>query len=83
MTNARMALIPLAGLACLTVVGCPNLPGTSTRTMDDGPVATGISGKLGDPMPGATAEQLATFERGKAVALRHFNLSDGLGPRST
>ena len=80
MTNLRSTLIPLAGLTCLAVFGCPNVPGTSTPPMHDGPVAAGISGRLGDPMPSATAEQLATFARGKAVALRHFDLSDGLGP---
>ncbi|MFQ5413279.1 MAG: di-heme oxidoredictase family protein [Phycisphaerae bacterium] len=31
-------------------------------------------------MPSATAAQLATFERGKAVFLRRFDRADGLGP---
>ncbi|MEQ1568191.1 MAG: di-heme oxidoredictase family protein [Myxococcota bacterium] len=47
---------------------------------DHGPVAEGIYARLGDPVPFATAEQLATFERGKAVALRRFSRADGLGP---
>lgn len=45
-----------------------------------GPIAENISGPLGTPSPSATAEQLATFERGREVALRRFNLDDGLGP---
>ncbi len=46
----------------------------------DGPVAEGISAKLGEPLPSASAEQLDTFERGRAVAQRRFDLADGLGP---
>lgn len=45
-----------------------------------GPVAPEIMGRLGDPVPYATAEQLATYERGRQVALRRFSLEDGLGP---
>ena len=48
--------------------------------MDDGPVAPGIAARLGDPLPSATPEQLETFARGKAVMLKRFGLSDGLGP---
>jgi len=43
-------------------------------------VAPGVTGKLGDPMPSLTAEQLETFARGKAVLQKRFNLGDGLGP---
>ncbi len=45
-----------------------------------GPVATGISGKLGDPLPTASADQLATFTRGKTVALHRYSRAEGLGP---
>lgn len=45
-----------------------------------GPVARDVSARMGDPVPYATAEQLATFERGREVALRRFDLGDGLGP---
>lgn len=45
-----------------------------------GPIAEGITGALGDPIPTATATQLATFERGKEVAKRSFDRADGLGP---
>ena len=47
---------------------------------DDGDIAPGIAGKMGDPLPGATPEQLATFERGKSVFLKRFDLAEGLGP---
>ncbi len=40
----------------------------------------GIFGDLGDPLPQASAEQLATFERGRQIASRVFNKEDGLGP---
>jgi CxxC motif-containing protein (DUF1111 family) len=39
-----------------------------------------IMGRLGDPVPFASAEQLATFERGRAVLEHRFTLADGLGP---
>ncbi len=35
---------------------------------------------LGEPLPTATGEQLAAFERGRALALRRFVASEGLGP---
>lgn len=63
------------GCVTLAATGCMNL-----GEMDDGPVAEGVSGRLGDPIPSATAEQLATFERGRQVALKRFDLADGLGP---
>lgn len=67
----------LAALAVLGLAGCVPVP---TELGDDGPVAEGISAKLGDPLPTASADELATFERGKAVMARQFNLGDGLGP---
>lgn len=45
-----------------------------------GAIAEGVMGVLGEPMPSATATQLATFERGKEVATRRFDSSTGLGP---
>jgi len=53
--------------------------GGPART-DHGPIAENISAPLGQPVPFATAEQLATFDRGRAVALRRFTLQNGLGP---
>jgi CxxC motif-containing protein (DUF1111 family) len=44
------------------------------------PVADDIFGELGSPLPSATPEQIAAFERGRAVALRRFTPEDGLGP---
>lgn len=42
--------------------------------------AKGIFAPLGSPMPSATPEQLAAFERGREIALRRFTAEDGLGP---
>ncbi|MCA9574532.1 MAG: di-heme oxidoredictase family protein [Polyangiales bacterium] len=47
---------------------------------DAAPVAPGIFAPLGEVMPRATEEQRATFARGRALALRPFAVSDGLGP---
>jgi CxxC motif-containing protein (DUF1111 family) len=43
-------------------------------------VADDIFAPLGAPLPAATPEQLAAFERGREVALRRFVPEDGLGP---
>lgn len=64
-------------IGTLGMSGCPLFMPEST---DDGPIAKDIQAKLGDPVPYATAEQLATFERGKEVSLKRFDLSDGVGP---
>lgn len=76
--NLRRMLLGIAPLALLaTTTGCPLLflPNTG-----DGPVADNIMAKLGDPLPSATDEQLAAFERGKQVFLKRFSTADGLGP---
>ncbi len=44
------------------------------------PGAESIFAELGAPLPSATPEQVAAFERGRAVALRRFTPDDGLGP---
>ncbi len=44
------------------------------------PSADGIFAELGAPLPSATPEQVAAFERGREVALRRFTREDGLGP---
>ncbi len=66
-------------LAAVVVVsaGCPNGQEPSD---EHGPVADGISARLGDPLPGLSAERLAEFDRGQQVALRGFLPSEGLGP---
>jgi len=43
-------------------------------------IADGIFGELGSPLPSATPEQVAAFERGREVALRRFTPEEGLGP---
>ncbi|MCA9608312.1 MAG: hypothetical protein KC619_22035 [Myxococcales bacterium] len=62
----------VAALVLVLLTGCEP-PG-------HGPIASGISAPLGEPLPSATPDQLATFERGRAVALRRFGRADGLGP---
>ena len=63
--------------AVLLLAGCPN---------DDDPddtivIADDIFAEAaGEAMPLATAEQLATFDRGREVALRRFAPEGGLGP---
>ena len=64
----------------LLIAGCPGSIVPGDGAMDDGPIAEGIAGKLGDPLPSATPEEVAIVERGKAVLLRRFSLSEGLGP---
>ena len=39
-----------------------------------------IFAEMGDPLPSATAEQLATFERGHEVGTHRFVPAEGLGP---
>lgn len=60
------------------ISGCMDPPPADQT--GDGPVAEGVSAKLGEALPSATAEQLATFERGRAVVQKRFDLSGGLGP---
>jgi len=43
-------------------------------------IASNIFAAVGQPLPSATDEQLAIFERGREVARRRFADSDGLGP---
>ncbi len=63
----------------LFACGCGTTVGGDDGTDDD---SLGIfAERLGDPLPFATPEQLATFERGKAVLLKRFDLSEGLGPQ--
>lgn len=64
----------------MILAGCPGTTDPTPDAMDDGPIAEGISAKLGDPIPSASAVQLATFERGKKVFNQRFDLADGLGP---
>jgi len=45
-----------------------------------GPIAEGISAPMGEPIPTATPEQLASFERGIDMMNHRFDRSSGLGP---
>ncbi len=65
-------------LVLIVLTGCPAVP--DGVGLDDGPVATGISGRLGEVLPSATAQQRETFERGKAVFGKRFDAADGVGP---
>ncbi len=70
----------LLGLS-LTAAGCGDPEAPPAPPVDGhGPIGAGISAPLGEPLPGATAEQLETFEQGKRVAMRRFDRRDGLGP---
>ncbi|MHC5108687.1 MAG: di-heme oxidoredictase family protein [Planctomycetota bacterium] len=62
--------------------GCPGtgMNGGDDTAMDDGPIADGITAKMGDPFPSASAEQMETFQRGREVFLREWKVSEGLGP---
>ena len=68
-------LLVMGSICCLGVGSCPfvGLPG-------DGPIAPNIAARLGEIIPSATTEQRATFERGKDVFQKRFDLADGLGP---
>ncbi len=59
-------------LAAAGVVGCTSDPSSGH--------ADGIFAELGSPLPSATPEQVAAFERGRDVALRRFAPEQGLGP---
>lgn len=71
MKRAISVLLGCIGLAAM-LSGCPENPS----------YAKGIFAAMGAPMPSATAEQSATFERGKKVLVKRFDLSSGLGPAS-
>ncbi len=76
----RFKFLAACIILAVTMPGCFPACLPFFLTLDDGPIAPGVTGRLGDPMPSLTAEQLATFERGKAVLNKRFGLSDGLGP---
>lgn len=68
---AGRAVVALAVLAALA--GCGDDDGGGGSTSSD------IFGDMGDPLPSASAEQKATFERGRTVALHRFTAAEGLG----
>lgn len=71
--NKQLAVVA----AALAFGGCAP---DEERDDDHGPMAEGIYARLGDPLPGLSAERTMQFERGLEVALRGFLPSDGLGP---
>lgn len=82
----RTGLLALSWML-LSLSGCKDKGRDSASTGDPtpnpsshGPVAGDIAGPMGTAWPSATAEQLATFERGLAVMDRRFGYEDGLGP---
>lgn len=78
----KRSVYGVCALALALFVSCTGRPigQPDPYENDDGPIAEGISAKLGEPIPTATAEQLSTFERGKDVMQQRFDLADGLGP---
>ncbi len=77
MIRSRAVVTTLAFGTCLSLgmSGCPFF-----SEFGDGPVAPDIFAPLGDPLPTATEEQLATFARGKEIMTKRFSLANGLGP---
>ncbi len=67
-------------LACVDGLCAQSAADGTGPFLDDGPVAENVSAALGKVMPSATAEQLATFDRGREVIQGRFSLADGLGP---
>lgn len=68
----------MAGLVGLMATAC----GPDGPEIEDPPqLAEGIYADLGEPRPNCTPEEVATFERGREVALRRFRPDEGLGPR--
>jgi CxxC motif-containing protein (DUF1111 family) len=79
----RTPSLTLLTAALLATNACDET--TANAAADAGPApdagpAEGIFAALGEPLPVATPEQKATFERGHAVATRRFTPEDGLGP---
>lgn len=79
-------VLALLLLAAGAWTGCsddagPNPPSNPDAAVPPPPeIAEGIFADLGAPLPSANAEELGTFERGRAVSIRRFAPEDGLGP---
>ena len=72
MTTRWLSLAPIAFL--LGLGACNHSGGSDSST----PATPEL--RLGDPLPGLTPEELAAFQRGKAVFEKDFKPSEGLGP---
>ncbi len=66
--------------ACCFLVALVACSPADEAASDHGPIAEDIAAPLGQPVPYATATQLAAFKRGKVVAEHRFSLAEGLGP---
>lgn len=66
----------MIGVACLLSW----LTACSGADDSDALIAPAIFAPLGDPLPSLTDEQRAAFDRGRDLALRKFDPTDGLGP---
>lgn len=73
MPTFKLAL-PCLVLLALSSTGCPGPGEPEPKLAED------IYGPLGAVLPTADEEQLASFERGLAVATRRFAPDEGLGP---
>ena len=63
-------------LVCVTGAACTSETAVGPTERVD------IFGELGDPLPTASPEQLAAFERGRDLVIKRFTPEDGLGPES-
>lgn len=73
----RRALLVLVAFACGET---GSVSAVDSDPSSHGPLATDVLGPLGSVRSTATPAQRTTFERGKAVAMRRFDLGSGLGP---
>ncbi len=71
--------LPLAPILALSLTACPD-PVTMDPEPEEPAHAEGVYGPLAKSRHIATEEQRATFDRGRAVALRRFTPETGLGP---
>ncbi len=74
-TSRKLTCVVLGCALVVGVVGC--------QPPDEPPakVATAIFAQMGEPVPWASPEQLAAFQRGKKISQRKFTPQTGLGPQ--
>ena len=71
----------LCGVRLALCIGVASMWGCASDTANSTQeVADGIFAELGAPLPSATPEQTAAFNRGREVALHRFTPEGGLGP---
>jgi CxxC motif-containing protein (DUF1111 family) len=74
------SLMDLKALSAVLALCIGSVTGFGCAPETTGQIADGIFAELGAPLPFASPEERAAFERGKEVALRRFAPEDGLGP---